>query len=296
MAKKLRRKDLKQPDEFVTFTMKVGQWIRDNQRLVMFIAGGVIFVVVAVALAIQLTGNAKVASSSTLWVALNKASTPVVSAEEREKLPEDVDYYDTREERAKASAEAYQAVVDEHGSSSAGAAAKLGLASAKLSLGDYAEARTLYEDFLSNNGGLGIYESVAVEGAGYSYEGQKNYDKALEMFRRLEKLDDGDHQDLARYHQGRILEKMNKRTEAADIYRNIVRRSEQATDEMITNGYAFERAEGRLAIIDPGADVLKNRNKGRDMADILRKMRQGGAPPPGLPPRPPPGAGPGGDR
>jgi tetratricopeptide (TPR) repeat protein len=284
LSKKLRRKELRQPDEFVTISMKVGQWFRDNQRLVTIIGVASIVIVIGIASMVQWTTCSRESSSSGLWIALNKATAPVVSPDDEEEIPREIEHFDSRADRAKAAIKVYQSVIKQHGSSTAGQAARLGLASAQFGLGEYAEARALYEEFLADPHGLEAFEAVAVEGAGYCYEAQKNYDKALEMFRRLEKADEGNHQDLAKYHQGRILEKMNKQGDAAELYRNIVRRSEQATDEMVTNGYAFERAEARLAVIDPGADVLRNRSKGPDMAEILRKLRQGGAPPAGPPP------------
>lgn len=289
MAKKLRRKDLRQPDEFVTITMKFGQWLRDNQRLVAFAVGALVIVVVSIAIAVQISSSSRISSSSSLWIALNSAAAPVVAPDDQEDFPEEIEHFKTYEARSKASVSSFQKVIDEHEGSPAGQAARLGLASTKFSLGEFAEARTLYEAFLSDTSGLQMYEAVAVEGAGFCYEAQKNYDKALEYFRRLEKIDNGDQQDLAKYHQGRILELMNKQSDAAELYRGVVRRSEQATDAMVTNGYAFEMAENRLSVVDPSADVLRARSKGRG-ADLLRKMLQGGGPRPGGMPMPP-GAG-----
>ncbi len=279
LAKKLRRKDLRQPDEFVTTTMKIGQWVRQNLRLVAFVSGTLVVVVIVTAVVVEWSRSSRIESSSSLWVALNKGTAPVVGPDDEEEIPEEVEHFESREARAKAATEVFTKVLEEHGDSTAGRAARLGLAATKYSLGEYAEARSLYEDFLSNVDDLDIYKAVALEGAGFCYEALKNYDKALDYFRRLEKVDDGNHQDLAKYHQGRILEQMNKQAEAAELYRNIVRRSEQATEDMVTSGYAFERAEGRLSVIDPGSDVLRSRSKGRG-AELLRKMLQGGGPNP----------------
>ena len=288
-----RRKELRKPDEFVTITMKMGEWIREHQRLVVFASAFVVIVVVAVALTIQLMTSSRVRHSEELWSAIATASAPVVDPDDEEhEIPDRVEHYKTEADRTKAAVSAFQKVIKAQGTTTPAQLARLGLASEKLSEGDYAEARKLYESFLGDTGGFDQLKAFAVEGVGYCFEGQKNYDRALDEYRELEKLDDGVHADLAKYHQARMLEKMNKNQEAADLYRGIVRRSEQATDEMVTNLFVRDRSESRLAVLDPGSELLKRSQKGRG-ADLLKQLLNrggaggaGGAKMPSLP-RPP---------
>lgn len=285
-----RRKELRKPDEFVTFTMKVGQWVRDNQRLVMFAGIAVIVVVVGVALTFQLMGSSRVRSSSSLWQAVATASAPIIDPEEaeEEEIPARIQHFKTLSERNEAASKALEKVVEGQSDSTAGQVARLGLAGARLSKGDYAGARGLYESFLKNTGGFDALKANAVEGLGYALEGQKNYNEALERFRELEKIDNGVHADLAKYHQARMLEKLNKRDQAAELYRGIVRRAEQATDEMVTDLFVVDRAEDRLEVIDPGSDVLKARSKARQSELLKQILSSGGAGGPGIPNLPPP--------
>jgi tetratricopeptide (TPR) repeat protein len=289
-----RRKELRKPDEFVTFTMKMGQWVRDNQRLVMFAGIAVVVIVVGVALSFQLMGRSRVRSSTALWQAVATASAPIIDPEEtEEEIPARIQHFKTLDERNEAASKALEKVIKAQSDTSAGQVARLGLAGTKLAKGDYAGARSLYENFLKNQGGFDALKANAVEGLGYCLEGQKNYSGALERFRELEKLDDGAHADLAKYHQARMLEKLNKRDQAAELYRGIVRRAEQATDEMVTDLFVVDRAEDRLEIIDPGSDVLKARSKARQtelLKQILSSGGAGGAGLPNLPPPPPPGS------
>lgn len=294
MVKKRRRKDLKQPDEFVTVTMKLGQWVREHQRLVVFISAIIVVTVVGIALTIQLVGSSRVQNSDPLWEAISTASAPVIDPDDDEndnasKLPNSIQRFDSLSDRTEAATKAFEKVLAGGKNSGAGRAATLGLAASKFSKGEFAEARALYEDFANDPGGFDHLKAYAVEGTGLCFESQKNYDRALEQYRSLEKIDDGDHQDLAKYHQARMLEHLSKQREAADLYRGIVRRAEQATDDMITNLWVRDRAEARLAVIDPGSDVLKQRSKNRG-SDLLKRIigGRGGAGGEGLRlPRPP---------
>jgi tetratricopeptide (TPR) repeat protein len=289
LAKKSRRKELRQPDEFVSFTMKAGQWVRDHQRLVIFVSVAVVVIVVAVALTVQLTGNYRVKASEGLWTAVETGAAPVVDPDREQDIPANIRKFDSVDERSAAAIKAFKVAVDENGKSTAGQAARLALAALTLEKGEYPAAHKLYESFLDAPDGLSEFEGLALEGVGYCLEGQKNYDQALAKYRQLEKISDGDYQDVARYHQARMLEKLNKRDEALDLYRGVVRRADQATEDTVTNLFARDRAEARLALLDPGADVLRQRSKGRG-ADLLRQVlgQQGALPQGGLP-RPPRG-------
>jgi tetratricopeptide (TPR) repeat protein len=283
-----RRKELKKPDEFVTVTMRVGQWVRDNQRLAMFLGIAVLAIVVGAALTLQLVESSRVRNSSALWQAVATASAPVVDPEDEEKIPARIQHFETLDDRYAAASKAFEKVIKLQNDSTSAQIARLGLASSKLAKGDYAGARQLYENFLKNTGGFDDLKAFAVEGLGYCLEGQKNYDKALERFRELEKLDKGAHSDLAKYHQARMLEKLNKRDEAAELYRTVVRRAEQASDDVVTDLFVVDRAENRLEVIDPSSEVLKQRSKGRQ-AELLKQLLRGGGGA-GLPnmPTPPP--------
>lgn len=298
MAKKLSRKDLKRPDQFVNRTMQAGQWVKGHQRLVTFGAIGLVVAVLAVALTIHLTDRSRLTASEGLWIALDHMESPLAPTktaedEDREdrEPPRGYEVFDDAEARSKAASKAFEVVVREHKTSTAGRAATLGLATTSFSLGDFSKARGYYEDFLADTGGLDHLKAIAVEGIGYCLEADEHYDQALEKYRELEKLDSGRYRDLAQYHQGRMLEKLSKNHDAAELYRAVVRRAEQATDEMETNLYVRDRAESRLAVIDPGADVLKSRSKARG-AELLKQLMSGQGGPgglPGLPAGGPPG-------
>jgi tetratricopeptide (TPR) repeat protein len=293
VAKKLRRKDLKRPDEFVSRTMRLGEWVRGHQRLATIAGLGLVAAVVAVALTIHLMARSRVGSSEGLWTAMDVLVSPLAPSknddeQEDREPPRGYETFDTTEARAKAASKAFRAVHDEHRGRAAGQVAALGLAGTEFSLGEYAKARRLYEEFLSDTGGLDQLKVIAVEGIGYCLEADERYDKALEKFRELEKLDGGRYRDLAQYHQARMLEKLNKSDDAAELYRAVVRRAEQAGEETEVDLFVQDRAESRLAVIDPGADVLKARSKNRG-ADLLRQLMSGegggpGGAPPGLPP------------
>ena len=54
-----------------------------------------------------------------------------------------------------------------------------------LRLGEFEEAINAYETFLQKIGKENFYRSLTMEGLGYSYEGKKEYEKAVNAFQKV---------------------------------------------------------------------------------------------------------------
>ena len=86
----------------------------------------------------------------------------------------------TAESRAKAIA-SLQAVLAQHGRSSAAVQAAYELGNLQYQAGDYAAARGAYEIALAK-GAAGSLRTLAASGVGYTWEAQKNYDNAVTAY------------------------------------------------------------------------------------------------------------------
>jgi len=71
-----------------------------------------------------------------------------------------------------------------------------------------------------------------MEGLGYAYEGKKDYEKALEAYKKIVEM--GDHFQMAGAHlsMGRCYEKLGKKKEALDNYQAFLKVSQKS---MMTN-------------------------------------------------------------
>jgi tetratricopeptide (TPR) repeat protein len=86
-------------------------------------------------------------------------------------------------------------------------------------LGEFEEAIKAYESFLEKAGKEKIYQSFAMEGLGYSYEGKKDYEKALNAYQKIIDLGENFKLENAYLGMGRCYEKLGKNKEALENYK-----------------------------------------------------------------------------
>ena len=176
MAKKIdRKKLLKEPDEFLTFSDRAVRWARDNLKIVISVATAV-----AVALAAVVGLNAYLdyhqrsaaAALAPVMVAyqqvvLNKVGDPKMMASLAERLRDGTDDY---------------------GTTVAGMQGRLALGDLQLSLGRYKDAIGTFQT-LTEEPDLGAdLAPLAWRGLGQSQEGAGDYDDAALSYRQAGEL------------------------------------------------------------------------------------------------------------
>jgi tetratricopeptide (TPR) repeat protein len=97
-----------------------------------------------------------------------------------------------------------------------------------LRLGEFEEAIKAYESFLQKGGKEKLYRSLATEGLGYSFEGKKDYEKAVNAFQKV--IDLGESFQLGNGYlgMGRCYEKLGKNKEAIENYKNFLKVSQKS--------------------------------------------------------------------
>ena len=103
-----------------------------------------------------------------------------------------------------------------------------------LRLGEFEEAIKAYESFLQKAGKEKLYRSFAMEGLGYSYEGKKDYEKALNAYQKIIDLGENFQLENAYLGMGRCYEKLGKNKEALENYKNFLKVSQKS---QMTNTY-----------------------------------------------------------
>lgn len=252
MARNIDRKQLKNPDQFVSFWTRLAGLISANRRAVIGIS-----VATVLAIAVVWGGTAffdgRAARASEALSRIERIATaPLLpAAGEAAKPPmappppaSDVPQFKTEKERLEAALKDAEAYVASHGNSRLGDEALLIKARLLLSLDKPAEAIALYERLMG--GGLDPrYRFLAHEGLAYAHEASGQLDKAIATFGKL--ADDaqaagGFYRDRALFNKARLLETKGNPKEAEKLLREILEKSPTTTlrDEINDRLAAFE--------------------------------------------------------
>jgi tetratricopeptide (TPR) repeat protein len=97
-----------------------------------------------------------------------------------------------------------------------------------LRLGEFEEAIKAYETFLQKTGKEKFYRSMALEGLGFSYEGKREYEKAVNAFQKVIDLGETFQLGNAYWAIGRCYEKLGKNKEAVENYKLFLKVSQKS--------------------------------------------------------------------
>jgi len=92
-----------------------------------------------------------------------------------------------------------------------------------LKLNEFDEALKAYRAFLDKAKKEKLYRFFALEGLGYAYEGKKEFEKALEAYQEILKLEEIPQWTNLYFHMARCYEKMGKTKEALENYQTFLR-------------------------------------------------------------------------
>ncbi len=168
MAKINRKKLIKQPDEFLTFSGKAIAWSKDNSKLLMGIACGLAFAVaVWVVTGTYLEHRQDQAANALAGSFENYAKAVEGKADPAQE---------------KAARESLAKVVDQYGATPAGIQARLALGDLLVEKAKYADAEKILVE-LSQETEMPVgMRPLAWHGLGLSLEGQKKYKEAASAY------------------------------------------------------------------------------------------------------------------
>jgi hypothetical protein len=200
---KLKRKELKKPDEFQVVAGKVMEWLVTHRTPVL--AGLIAVVVVALAAwgAAAWSSSREQKAGDALATALELEQRPI--AGEREPIA-GVETFPSRAEREKAVLSALEKLRADYPRTQAARTALAQIGFAKLQNGDAAGAQPALKEFLENAAGHPL-RAFAIESLGYAYEATGKLDEAKATFA---KLSDAGEPDRAAFQQARLALVENK--------------------------------------------------------------------------------------
>ena len=222
--KKIIKKKLKEPDEFVTLTERAYIFISHHFKP---IAGGAVLVLVLILLFL-LYQRWERRNEENAFQMLNAA----VETYERVTSP----YREASAQEYKNVLDGFKEVATKFPRTSPGKLAILYQGNINLRLGEFDQAIQAYENFLQQGGTGRLYRCFVMEGLGYSYEGKKDYEKAVNAYQK--EIESGEDFELANGYLGlgRCYEKLGKAKEAVENYRSFMKVSKKSEMKNIVLG------------------------------------------------------------
>jgi len=210
-GKKITKKRLKEPDEFITFTERAFLFIRQHFKQ---ITVGVVIVIIILLSMIFFQRWEKSKEEEA-----NRAFGLAMEIYQRANSP----YREGSPSDYKNALEKFDEVIRKFPSTSSGKLSLLYQGNIYLKMNEFGETEKTFSTFLEKAGKEKVYRLFALEGLGYAYEGKKDYEKALNTYKKI--LDMGESFQVADTYLsiGRCYEKLGKNNEALENYKSFLK-------------------------------------------------------------------------
>lgn len=244
MAKKISRKELKEPDEFITFTTRVYTWLSE-QKIGLIIGASALALVVICAYGYRWYKDSKEEKASVEFISAKKILDARVAGEGSDSASATgAGSYASEEAKDKAAIEAFEKVRKEHPGTRVADLATYFIGEINSRLGNYDKAQENFQKYLESVGESGELSIFALEGIAAALEAQGKNQEAIEQYRRLTKPPYDMQPDRGFYHVARMEQKTGKTSEAKADFEKILekypqtnyrREIQQRLDEMSTS-------------------------------------------------------------
>ena len=209
--RKIIKKKLKEPDEFMTITESTFIFVKDHLRPLL--TGGMIVVVILLAVFFYQRWERNKEQEARQSLNLAVEAYQMVNSPTREGIAQDY----------KNLLKIFDEVITKFPQTSSGKLSLLYEGNIHLQLGEFEEAIKVYQTFLQKGGKEKFYRLFATEGLGYAYEGKKDYEKALHTYQKIVEMGESVHLAGAYLNMGRCYEKLGKTKEALENYKSFLK-------------------------------------------------------------------------
>jgi len=213
-TKKIIKKKLKEPDEFITLTERAYLSVTHHAKSIA-VGAGIVLVLLSFIFFFQKWENKNAENAYQMFNSVVD-TYQMVSSPYREGSPQEY----------KNVIERFNEVITQFPKTPGGKLAVLYKGNIHLRLGEFDEAIKAYESYLEKAGKEKLYRSFTMEGLGYSYEGKRDYEKAMNAFQKVIDLGVGFQLANAYLGLGRCCEKMGKTKEALENYKSFIKISQ----------------------------------------------------------------------
>ena len=205
--KRITKKQLKEPDEFITLTERAFFFIREHSKKVA--GGGILFLVLILAFILLQMWDKKKEEEAARELGVATGLYERVVAQAREGSTQG-----DKDILAK-----FDEIITKFPRTSSGRFSLLYKGNMYLKIGEFDEATKAYTAFLDKSGKERLYRYFAWEGLGHAYEGKKDYAKALEAYQKMLEVAEGYQLAEANLNIGYCYEKLGKSREALESFK-----------------------------------------------------------------------------
>jgi len=214
--KKITKKRLKKPDEFISFTQQALTFVTHHIKK-MAIGGTLLILIFLTIFVFQMWEREKEEKSMEKFRFASE-SYQAVSSPYRESSPQEY----------KSLLDKFEEIYSSFPRTSSGRFSLLYKGEICLRLGEYEAAMRAYQAFLEKAGKEKLYRLFALEGLGYAYEGKKDFEKALHAYQEILRMDEISQWTNVYFNIARCYEKMGKKKEALENYRAFLKISSKS--------------------------------------------------------------------
>jgi hypothetical protein len=228
VARNIDRKELKNPDQFVSFWTRVAHYIGTHRVAVLGGAGGLVVLGFAI-WGISGLMTRKAAENSLAFARIDRIANAELLPEKGEppkKADDGLPHFKTEDARLEASLKEADAFLAAHGSSKLKDEALLLKAKYLMALNKPAEALAIYKDQL--NGVDERFRFLAKEGLAYAQEASGQIEDAIATLTMLADASQnagGFYRDRALFNKARLLEKKGSGKDAEKLLREILEKT-----------------------------------------------------------------------
>jgi hypothetical protein len=223
MSQRLSRKEIKHDirDDAFHHSVEAGYgYVADHRRMLLLVLAGVVAVAVAIAGIRTWMVSRERAAADALAAALEVVEAPVVATGAKPDDPREPSFPDETSRDARA-AELLAQVVERYPRSGAGAVATVHLGRLRLTAGDEAAARQLWEEFLERHEGHMLASAVRVSLLDLDRRSGKAEQVASELQAALDDDDKPLPEDVLLYELAVTQEQLGQKDAAREVYQRI---------------------------------------------------------------------------
>ena len=208
---KISRKKIDEPDEFVSTSSFVIDYVRNNYRNIIPVTV-VILVIAIVAFGWFYYSKEREREASSLFYQSKQIYNTTQNTQNN---------YQSVEEKYRLSLGKFEDIRNNYSGTSSSIESSFYIGDCYYHLREYDKAIDYYNQFLNNSSKGDYLKYFAFEGLGYCYEEKGNYEKALENFKKSMEEGDVDIKELAFMNMARCYEALNDKANALEFYQKL---------------------------------------------------------------------------
>jgi predicted negative regulator of RcsB-dependent stress response len=205
---RVRKRELEAPDEFLTFSRKLLQWILTHKMQMGFFV--TVFFLIVIGLSAMTYYSKKTENEASLLVSKSIDKYHIILQDKGvENAFEDVE-------------KEFEMIIERYSGKQSGKFARLFFANICFNAGKYDKAIEQYNLLLKDSKGQHAVRNLILSSLGYSYTQQKDYNTAVTYFEMITSDPEGTRKDEAFFNSGILYAELGKNDESKAAFQKVI--------------------------------------------------------------------------